>query len=261
MPAASPPTSPPAILKLLAHDLRWMLVAALAHGDARGQELAERVGRPPNLVSYHLRRLCGQGLVRPRRSAADGRDVYFQLDLDRVGALYQSAGAALHPALFTTHSSTIPGARAARRRPVRVLFLCTHNSARSQMAEGLLRRAGGGQVTAHSAGTQPSALHPLAVETLAAQGIDLLGQHSKHADVFAGQSFDVVITVCDRAREACPAFPGAREQLHWSFPDPAAVRGAQAQRRAFADVAAGLGRRIHYLLPVIVPASSAPVVR
>jgi protein-tyrosine-phosphatase/DNA-binding transcriptional ArsR family regulator len=254
MPAAAAYTQPPAILKLLAHDLRWQLVAALARGDARGHELAERVGRPPNLVSYHLRRLASHGVVHPRRSAADGRDVYFQLDLDRVGALYQTAGAALHPAFFTPNPAGILSTRSGRRRPLRVLFLCTHNSARSQMAEALLRQAAGAQVQVHSAGTQPSVLHPLAVETLAAQGMDLGGQHSKHVDVFAGQSFDLVITVCDRAREACPAFPGAREQLHWSFPDPTGARGVLAQRRAFAEVAAGLGRRVHYLLPLIVPA-------
>jgi arsenate reductase (thioredoxin) len=120
----------------------------------------------------------------------------------------------------------------------RVLFLCTHNSARSQMGEALLRRLGGDRFEVASAGTEVTRVHPLAVATMAAAGIDLGGHRSKHLDEFAGQRFDYLITVCDDAAEACPVFPGAAQRIHWSIPDPSAVTGSEQQRaRAFADAA------------------------
>jgi thioredoxin type arsenate reductase len=109
---------------------------------------------------------------------------------------------------------------------VRVLFLCTGNSARSQMAEAWLRHLSGGQVEVSSAGTAPKGLHPLAVQVMAERGIDLTGHRSKHVSEFRDQRFDWVVTVCDRARQSCPAFPGART-LHWDLPDPAEVCGTQ----------------------------------
>ena len=127
----------------------------------------------------------------------------------------------------------------------RVLFLCTHNSARSQMAEGLLRALGGGRFEAASAGTEVTRVHPLAVATMAAAGIDLRGHRSKHLDEFAGQRFDYLITVCDDAAEACPVFPGASERIHWSIPDPSAVKGGEQERaQAFADAAEELATRV-----------------
>jgi protein-tyrosine-phosphatase len=116
---------------------------------------------------------------------------------------------------------------------VRVLFLCTHNSARSQMAEGILRRLAP-QVEVASAGTEATRVHPLAIRTMAQQGFDISEQRSKHLAEVAGETFDYVITVCDNAREACPIFPGAPEQIHWSIADPSAVEGDEATRlRAF----------------------------
>lgn len=133
--------------------------------------------------------------------------------------------------------------RARDRR--RVLFLCTHNSARSQMAEALLRHLGGDAFAAASAGTEPSRVHPLAAEAMARRGIDLAGHRSKHLDELAGEPFDDVITVCDGADRACPAYPGATRRLHWSLPDPSAVEGAEETRRAaFEATAAELERRI-----------------
>ncbi len=114
---------------------------------------------------------------------------------------------------------------------LRVLFLCTGNSCRSQMAEGWARALGGGQVEASSAGTEPKGLHPLAVEVMAEAGVDISKQRSKSVDELRGQAFDCVVTVCDRACEACPVWPGAREQLHWSFDDPAEASGSEAERR------------------------------
>jgi arsenate reductase len=114
----------------------------------------------------------------------------------------------------------------------RVLFLCTHNAARSQMAEGLLRHLAGDRFLVFSAGTRPTALHPMAVTAMGEVGIDINGQRSKDVSEYAGSSFDYVITVCDQAQEECPVFPGARRQLHWSLPDPAATEGDETVRVA-----------------------------
>ena len=112
----------------------------------------------------------------------------------------------------------------------KVLFVCSHNSARSQMAEGFLRHLGGDAFEAASAGTEPGELHPLAVDVMAEAGIDISGQRAKAVDDFVRQRFDYVITVCDDAREACPFFPGAARRLHWSLPDPSAASGSREER-------------------------------
>jgi arsenate reductase (thioredoxin) len=133
-----------------------------------------------------------------------------------------------------------------------VLFLCTHNSARSQMAEGILRHLAGDRFEVESAGTEPSRIHPLAVRAMAARGIDLSGQTSKPMDRLAGKSFDYVITVCDRASESCPVFPGAPQRIHWSIPDPAAVEGDETARAAAFDAAGQeLATRIRHLLALV----------
>jgi len=113
---------------------------------------------------------------------------------------------------------------------VRVLFICTHNSARSQMAEGFLNRLGAGRFEARSAGTEPGTLHPLAVQVIAEQGIDISGHRAKSLDAFLLERFDYVITVCDDANETCPVFPNARRRLHWSFPDPSRAEGTLEER-------------------------------
>ena len=117
----------------------------------------------------------------------------------------------------------------------RVLFLCTHNSSRSQMAEGFLRVHGGERYAAFSAGTRPGGIHPLAIRAMAEVGIDIsaaAGHASKGLDSYLGQPFDLVVTVCDSAAEECPYFPGARRQEHWGFPDPSAVAGSEDERLA-----------------------------
>ncbi|QYJ15911.1 Arsenate reductase [Rubrobacter xylanophilus DSM 9941] len=114
----------------------------------------------------------------------------------------------------------------------RVLFLCTHNSARSQMAEGLLRHLGGDRFEVHSAGTEATRVRPEAVAVMAELGMDISGQESKTLDRYLGEPFDYVVTVCDAANEACPVFPGARERLHWSFTDPSQARGDEEERLA-----------------------------
>lgn len=114
----------------------------------------------------------------------------------------------------------------------RVLILCTGNSARSQMAEGLLRSSGGDRFDVCSAGTKPGIVRPEAIAVMAELGIDLSGHRSKHVREFEGQDFDCVITVCDDAKESCPVFPGNTRRIHWSFPDPAAVDGNEMERLA-----------------------------
>ncbi len=113
---------------------------------------------------------------------------------------------------------------------MRVLILCTGNSARSQMAEGLLRHDGGPAYEVFSAGTHPTQVRPEATQVMRDVGIDISGQRSKSVDEFAGQHFDFVITVCDNAKETCPVFPAGTRRIHWSIDDPAVVQGSETQR-------------------------------
>lgn len=137
----------------------------------------------------------------------------------------------------------------------RVLILCTGNSARSQMAEGLLRHMGGDRFEVESAGVEPSHVRPQAIEAMREIGIDISGQHSKSVDEFAGQDFDYVITVCDNANERCPVFPGKTERIHWSFDDPAAAEGDEAARLAvFRRVRDEIEARLHKFIDSSPPA-------
>ena len=120
----------------------------------------------------------------------------------------------------------------AAERPIRVLFVCTGNSARSLMGEALLRQHGGSQFEVYSAGTEPKGINPLTERALDEAGIDHSWARSKSVNEYLGQSFDYVITVCDQARQACPVFPGVHETLHWGYEDPAAVEGSESQRLA-----------------------------
>jgi protein-tyrosine-phosphatase len=228
--------------------LRWRLLSELARSDRRVGELCELADRRQSLVSYHLRQLRDGGLVSMRRSAADGRDSYYLLELARCAELLSSAGASLHPGLAPT-----PRAPHARRSAVaRVLFLCTGNSARSQIAEALCERLSGGAVSAASAGSRPKPLHPNAVRVMSERGIDLAGRRSKHLSEFEGQQFDYVISLCDRVREVCPEFPGGPELIHWSIPDPAREPGSDEETLpAFERTAAELCTRIDFLLEAI----------
>ncbi len=112
----------------------------------------------------------------------------------------------------------------------KVLFLCTHNSARSQMAEGMMRRLAGDRFEVHSAGAEVTQVRPLAVRAMAEIGVDVSEQESKTLERYLGEPFDYVITVCNAANEACPIFPGAKNRLHWSFEDPAQANGTEEER-------------------------------
>ncbi len=221
--------SPLGFLQLVGDPLRWQLLVELARSDRRVGELTALNGKPRNLVSYHLGELRRAGLVSSRRSSADGRDTYYRVDVARCSELLCAAGAALQPGLRL--GPLPPHEAAVRGRAPRVLFLCTGNTARSQMAEALLQHRSGGAIEAQSAGSHPRTLHPDAVRVMAERGIDISGRPIKHLDQFAGTRFDRVITLCDKVREICPEFPGPPVTSHWSMPDPAAhtdVAGYQA---------------------------------
>jgi protein-tyrosine-phosphatase/DNA-binding transcriptional ArsR family regulator len=208
------------ILKVIGDRHRWALLSHLAHGDRRVGELTQLVGEPQNLVSYHLRELRDAGLVSSRRSSFDGRDAYYRLNLDRCGTLFCESAAALHPALQLT-PKVVPPPRRTGRTP-RVLFLCTGNSARSQMAQALAEDRSAHSIQARSAGSHPKQLHPNAVRVMAERGIDISGNTTKHFRRYARNHFDYVVTLCDKVREVCPEFPGEPTTIHWSMPDPVA---------------------------------------
>jgi protein-tyrosine-phosphatase/DNA-binding transcriptional ArsR family regulator len=233
-------TDPPEFVRQAAHPVRWRLLAALAEGDHRVRDLAAALDEPQNLVSYHLRLLRAGGLVTARRSSHDGRDSYHHLDLDRCATALAGTAAALHPALR---------GRTAPARPatgIAVLFVCTGNSARSPIAEALLRHRTAGGVVVASAGSHPGqALHPEAVRVLRERyGIDVAGQPPRHLDTFADHAFTHVITLCDKAKEVCPDFPGHPRRVHWSIPDPAVTA-------TFDHTAADIDTRVRHLLPTI----------
>jgi protein-tyrosine-phosphatase/DNA-binding transcriptional ArsR family regulator len=214
----------------------------LARGDRQVHELCELLGEQQSLVSYHLGQLRKADLVEARRSTADARDSYYVLKLGRCVDLLADVGGLLHSGLRLTRPASPSGLGS------RVLFLCTGNSARSQMAEALLRWRSGDAVKAYSAGSRPKPVHPFAVAAMADRGIELSAARSKHLDEYANESFDYVITLCDRVREVCPDFPGQPLVAHWSIRDPAVDPDG---RSAFDRVAAELAERIEFLLHAI----------
>lgn len=228
---------------------RWQLLAELSRSDRRVHELTELLGKPQNLVSYHLAELRKAGLVTARRSSADGRDVYYRVDLIRCRDLLGAAGSALHPGLRLEPAPSPVAAPARRGSRTRVLFLCTGNSARSQMAEALLAQRSGGAIEARSAGSHPKPLHPDAVRVMAERGIDIAGRETKHLRRFACTRFDRIVTLCDKVREVCPEFPGRPATTHWSMADPAAEGGTGVRTYpAFRRTAEELDVRIGLLI-------------
>ncbi len=241
---------PPTFVQLAANPVRWRLLRELAHSDRAVSELTQLVDEPQNLVSYHLRQLRDGGLVSCHRSSADGRDMYYAIDLSACENQLHATGGALHPALAPAPTGAPTATRTARRRRrPRVLFLCTGNSARSQMAEALLVHRSKGALEAASAGSHPKPLHPYAVRVMARRGIDISGNRTKHVGELVSQHFDVVITLCDRVREVCPEFPRHPELVHWSVPDPARANATgRASLAAFERTAAELETRISFLI-------------
>lgn len=230
----------PSVLEVLGHDVRWQLVIELSKSDRKVGELVARTGEAQNLVSYHLRLLRDAGLVRERRSSADGRDVYYSLNRRAATTGVLDALAALNPALQLIDTR----ARLERSREAvltSVLFVCTGNSARSQIAEAMLHARGGERVLVRSAGTHPAGVHPQVYGVLAARGLNVGNLRSKPIAEFAGQAFDYVISLCDVARAQPIGLVGEPSLVHWSIPDPVTASGgpigvATAFERAAAEI-------------------------
>lgn len=243
-------TAVPAFVALAGNPVRWRIMIELAASDLQVGELTQAVGQPQNLVSYHLNRLRNGGVVSSHRSSFDGRAAYYRLHLDRCGASLAATGAALHPGLSPSGVATPiarPGGRGRRR--AHILFACTGNGTRSQLAEALLRDAAGDRFDVVSAGSHPKPIHPNAVAVLAELGIDISNARSKSLAQFSGRHFDHVITLCDKVREICPEFPGQRSAIHWSIPDPSLVPGtSRTTLAAFREVAADLRSRVAFLI-------------
>lgn len=238
-------SGPPLVYRTLSEPLRWQILTELARGDRRVGELTEVTGKPQNAVSYHLAALRAAGAVTARRSSFDARDIYYRAELERCRAMLAAAAATIHP------SFDAPDTRAPRQitKCSSVLFLCTGNSARSQIAEALATHLSAGTINATSAGSHPKQLHPNAVRVLADRGIDIASHAVTPMTAVAGRRFDRVITLCDKVREICPEFPGRPSASHWSIADPASS-GADDEITypAFVDVADQIEARVALLL-------------
>lgn len=205
------------VLKLLADETRWRLLHELRLSDYQVGELVERLGLSQNLVSYHLGLLRQAGFVQVHRSDADGRALYYRLKLDALHGGFRQVAASLHGPDVVSHDE-VPA--------LPVVFLCSGNSARSQMAEGWLRHLSGGRVPVQSAGVNPRPIQPLVVQVMQEVQIDVSQQHAKGLDHL--KPFEpppLVITVCDAAREHIHSQTlHARASLHWSVPMPARMQ-------------------------------------
>jgi ArsR family transcriptional regulator, arsenate/arsenite/antimonite-responsive transcriptional repressor / arsenate reductase (thioredoxin) len=232
------------LLKLLADDTRWRLIAALRKSDRQVGELVSTLKLPQNLVSYHLGILRQAGIVRMRHSDTDARVLFYGLDTAALQDGYQRAASALHLPGVPATANDLAGAGP-------ILFLCTGNSARSQMAEGWLRYLSAGRVPVRSAGTEPRGLDPLAVRVMAEADVDIGYQHSKGLEAIRDITPSVVVTVCDLAREHCPEWANDPTTFHWSVPDPVRVAGEAARLSAFYEVRDELRQRIQGLLALL----------
>jgi protein-tyrosine-phosphatase len=245
-------SAPPAFLGLVGHPLRWRLLVELGRSDRRVDELVDRVGQPQSLVSYHLGRLRNGGLVSSRRSSHDGRAVYYHARLDSCSSSLAATGSFLHPGLGLQRVPLADPAVATRQPRVRVLFACTGNSARSQIAEALLKQRAGEAVHVVSAGSAPKPVHPYAIAVLAERGIDISTWRSKRLTEFAGQHFDYIVTLCDKVRERCAEFDGGDEAVHWSIQDPTDTNdGTPVTLDRFRQLAADIENRMTWLMWVI----------
>lgn len=250
---------PPAFARMAGHPVRWLLLTILAHSDRRVRELVGLTGQPQSLISYHLHLLRGSGLVTARRSSFDGRDVYYHLDLTTCARELAAAGVALHPGLRPAGPPD-PPRPLARGDELTMIFLCTGNSARSQIAEMLIRKRSLGRVRAVSAGSKPKPVHPNTARVLADYGIDAARRESRHVSQFTDRPFHYVVTLCDKVREVCPQFAGGPAYVHWSIADPSASGSTDDDTLpAFRSAAAEINTRVGFLLSYLLTAAgSAP---
>lgn len=223
----------PAVFKAMADPHRLQILDLLMQGESCNYELTEWLGLTPSLLSHHLRVLRAAGLVTNRRDAIDGRWVYYAVNQETVLVWRQWFHEMFDPARIQPRLSGCgpegqlidPEAGEAQRR---VLFLCTGNAARSQMAEAIVNTRLAGRWQAVSAGTQPDeTVHPAAITTLAELGIDWGDHRTKHAAEFQGEVFDLVVTLCHNARREVPDW--VESSVHVGFPDPAQAGGGEAE--------------------------------
>lgn len=250
--------------KALADENRLRALAALASSELCLCQIVELLGLATSTVSRHMALLCQAGLVEVRKQ---GRWSYFQLaetdispevrqirtlliellsrdwhiqqDAARLRALMKIAPEELcrrkHAAREYLANKTASPNRYQTMSKLKVLFLCTGNSCRSQMAEGWTRHLKSEQIEPYSAGIETHGLNPLAVRVMAEAGVDISGQRSKHVDELRHVAFDYVVTVCDHARQSCPIFPGKAQKIHVGFDDPPALaREAKSEEEALA---------------------------
>lgn len=233
-------------MKALADPYRLHILDLLTQGEACHSELKEQVGLPPNLLSHHLRVLRQAGLVRTRHDTIDGRWIYYAANKDSLTYWRAWLGQFLDPARVQARSALCgPEGQQApanlsqpeeveRKRKRFVLFLCTGNSCRSQMAEAIVNTRLSDEWAAFSAGTQPAGcVHPRAVESLAEIGIDWRGHSAKHADEFQRIPFDLIVTLCDNAKKYHPVWLDQNQPapVHLGFPDPARATGSEEEVR------------------------------
>jgi ArsR family transcriptional regulator len=229
-------------LKVLSDETRWRLLTALRRSDYQVGELVAQLGLSQNLVSYHLGLLRQAGLVHAQRNGADARSQYYGLDLAALDERLSLIGARFR----------LPRGMPEVAPPRTVVFLCGGNIARSQMAEGWTRHLSGGRIVARSAGTRPRLLHPLAVQAMAEVGVDIAYQQAKDLTALDAVAADVVVTVCDLAREECVPWQPQATYLHWSIPDPALAAGAdEARLQAFRGARDLLRVRVDGLLALL----------
>lgn len=241
----------PSFIGLAGHPIRWGLLTELARSDCHVNELTSLLGRPQALVSYHLGRLRAGGLVSSRRSAHDGRASYYTIDLKRCADALSETGASLHPGLALRIDAPATSPRGQHDR-ARILFACTGNGARSQIAEALLQHLAGDRVEVVSGGSHPKPIHPHAIRVLAERGIDISDRHSKPLTQFEGDDFDYIVTLCDNVREACPELSTRAQAIHWSIEDPSRTPGGnRATLPVFRALAAELEARIGFLIALI----------
>lgn len=239
------------VIKLLADEVRWKLIRELRHSDRQVGELVERTALPQSLISYHLGILRQSGLIHAHRSDVDARVVYYWLDLGALQESYRQVSVELRlPQAILPEPS----------RHATIIFICNHNSARSQIAEGWMRHLSNGRITIRSAGVHPDTLNPLAIRVMAEIGIDIGHQYAKSLDTIHDLTPDIVVTVCDRAREECATGVTAPVCLHWSIPDPIQGRATAEERiQRFRTVRNQLQVRVEGLLaslPELIPALS-----
>ncbi len=264
------------LLKTLADPHRLEVLNLIIEGTHTSRALVAATGLPTNLLSHHLKALREAGLVQASRDPHDQRWQYFVPNIARLTEVQFLLSHFLHPArIQPRQGGTGPGGQPAPYAPPRhiqlekefrmtsnktkVIFLCTGNSARSQMAEALLRQHAGDDFEVYSAGTEPKGMNPYTVQVMEELGVDMSSHHSKSVREFLGHmNFGYVITVCDDAEENCPAvFLSQGQHLHWSFEDPAKATGSDEDIRAkFRDVRGQIDGRIRAWLAEL---AAAPV--